>query len=186
MRIYLNEGWKFSEIFELAMCDADYDDVSMKEVRLPHTNRELPFHYFDEHEYQMVCGYRRIFAAKPEWKNKRVFVTFEGIAHSAKVFLNGKKLMEHHCGYTAFTAELTDALAWETENVLAVEVDTTEQQNIPPFGYVVDYMTYGGIYRDVYMEIKEQSYILDVFVRTRFENIVTPQTTKGQLWMVYV
>lgn len=181
MRIYLNEGWKFSESFEQAMRDADYNDASMKEIRLPHTNREVPFHYFDEHAYQMVCGYRRTFAAKPEWKNKRVFVTFEGAAHSAKVFLNGKKLAEHLCGYTAFTAELTDALTWETENVLAVELDTTEQQNIPPFGFVVDYMTYGGIYRDVYLEIKEQAYISDVFARARFENGVTPQTTEAQL-----
>lgn len=181
MRIYLNEGWKFSERFEQAMCDTDYNDASMKAVRLPHTNREVPFHYFDEHAYQMVCGYRRTFAAKPEWKNKRVFVTFEGVAHTANVFLNGKKLAEHHCGYTAFTAELTDALIWETENVLAVEVDTTEQQNIPPFGFVVDYMTYGGIYRDVYLEIKEQSYISDVFARARFENGVTPHTTEAQL-----
>ncbi len=181
MRIYINEGWKFSENFENTMCDADYDTSQMTDVRLPHTNKEVPFHYFDEHEYQMVCGYRRTFKAKEEWKNKRVFVTFEGIAHSAKVFINGKKAAEHHCGYTAFTAELTDALIWEKENVLAVEVDTTEQQNIPPFGFVVDYMTFGGIYRDVYIDIKEQSYLSDVFVRTRFGNDVTPQTTEGQL-----
>lgn len=181
MRIYINEGWKFSENFQNTMCDADYDTSQMTDVRLPHTNKEVPFHYFDEHEYQMVCGYRRTFAAKEEWKNKRVFVTFEGVAHSAKVFINGKKAAEHHCGYTAFTAELTDALTWEKENVLAVEVDTTEQQNIPPFGFVVDYMTFGGIYRDVYIDIKEQSYLSDVFVRTRFGNDVTPQTTEGQL-----
>lgn len=38
--------------------------------------------------------------------------------------------------------------------------------NIPPFGYVIDYMTYGGIYRDVYLDIKNKDYIEDIFIRT--------------------
>ena len=49
MRIYLNEGWKFSEHFEASMCGTDYDTSQMKDVRIPHTNKEVPFHYFDEH-----------------------------------------------------------------------------------------------------------------------------------------
>ena len=35
------------------------------------------------------------------------------------------------------------------KNILVVKVDSREVLNIPPFGYVIDYMTYGGIYRDV-------------------------------------
>ena len=181
MRIYLNEGWKFSEHFEASMCGTDYDTSQMEDVRIPHTNKEVPFHYFDEHEYQMICGYRKSFPAKEEWKNKRVFITFEGVAHSARVFINGREAASHHCGYTAFTVELTEDLFWDRENILAVEVDTTEQQNIPPFGFVVDYMTFGGIYRDVYMEIKEQAYISDIFVRADFEGDVTPVTTEARL-----
>mgnify|MGYP002093793779 CR=1 FL=1 len=38
--------------------------------------------------------------------------------------------------------------------------------NIPPFGYVIDYMTYGGIYRDVYLDIKNKDHIEDIFIRT--------------------
>ena len=50
MRIYLNEGWKFSEHFEASMCGTDYDTSQMEDVRIPHTNKEVPFHYCDEHE----------------------------------------------------------------------------------------------------------------------------------------
>lgn len=181
MRIYLNDDWKFSEIFDPAMCSSGYDASHMTDIRLPHTCKEVPFHYFDEHTYQMVCGYRKTFAAKESWKNKRVLITFEGVAHSAKVYLNGKLVADHHCGYTAFSAELTDALVWDRDNVLAVEVDTTEQQNIPPFGFVVDYMTFGGIYRDVYLEVRQKAFLSDVFLRSVFDTPVTPGTTEARL-----
>lgn len=35
--------------------------------------------------------------------------------------------------------------------------------NIPPFGFVIDYMTYGGLYREVWLDIKEKTYLKDVF-----------------------
>lgn len=48
---------------------------------------------------------------------------------------------------------------------LKVRVDSREDLNVPPFGFVIDYMTYGGIYRDVYLEIFDQKYLKDVFVK---------------------
>jgi len=36
------------------------------------------------------------------------------------------------------------------ENILVIKVDSRESINQPPFGRVIDYMTYGGIYREVY------------------------------------
>jgi len=32
--------------------------------------------------------------------------------------------------------------------VLAVDVDSRERADIPPFGYQIDYLTFGGIYRE--------------------------------------
>ena len=45
--------------------------------------------------------------------------------------------------------ELTQHLNWQGDNVLAVEVDSSERKDIPPFGNRIDYLTFGGIYRDV-------------------------------------
>ena len=53
-RIYLNNDWKFAEQFEASMTEAAYDDSTMQNVRLPHTCKETPLHYFDEHCYQMI------------------------------------------------------------------------------------------------------------------------------------
>ena len=50
-RVYLNEGWKFTENFSMDILQADIADEKMLSVRLPHTCKELPYNYFDEHEY---------------------------------------------------------------------------------------------------------------------------------------
>lgn len=164
-RIYLNDGWKFSEQYEEAMLQADYDDCALTAVRLPHTCKETPFHYFDEHIYQMVSGYRRKIEAPEAWRGKRVILTIDGAAHVSEVFLNGEKVGEHYCGYTAFSMDITERLSYGEENLLVVKVDSRESVNVPPFGFVVDYMTYGGIYRDVYLDVKDPLYLKDVFVR---------------------
>ena len=165
-RIYLNDEWGFAEEFSDALLHADCREELTK-VRIPHTCKELPFHYFDESEYQMLCGYARSLEVPKEWKGKKVFLTFEGAAHDAAVYVNGKPAGEHHCGYTAFTLEIGELLEYGKENWITVKLDTRESLDYPPFGFVIDYMTYGGIYRDVYLEVKEPSYISDVFVSTR-------------------
>ncbi len=161
-RIYLNNDWLFAEEFKEEYIFGNTDD--MKSVRIPHTTKELPYNYFSEEEYQMLCAYHKVISAPSEWAEKRIFITFDGAAHYAEVFLNGEKIGEHYSGYTAFTVELTGKLKLGEENILVVKLDSRENLNIPPFGNVIDYMTYGGIYRDVYLDIKEQCYIDDVFV----------------------
>lgn len=164
--IDLNDGWRYSKHFESEMLQPDYDDHGLEEVRLPHANVVTPYNYFDENIYQFVSCYRRKFKAEPGWRNKQILLTFEGVAHVATVYLNGKKLTTHYGGYTAFTVNLSTELFYDKENTLAVEVDSRESSNLPPFGNVIDYMTYGGIYREAYIEIKEPTAIEDAFIMT--------------------
>ena len=102
-RLYWNNDWKFAETWEEAMKEAVYPENEMEDVRLPHTCKELPYHYFDEHAYQMLCGYRRHFMAPEAWQGKSVELTFEGVAHDAVVYVNGTEVKAHHCGYMQFT-----------------------------------------------------------------------------------
>lgn len=168
-RIYLNEKWQFCEIFEPEMITMEYDDSNMQKVRIPHTCKELPYHYFDEEIYQMVSAYRRHIEVPADWMGKRVLLTFEGVAHACEIFLNGKRIGEHSCGYTAFTLDLSENLIYGEENILTVKVDSRESINVPPFGFVIDYMTYGGIYRDVYLEVKNPVYIEDISFHSQIE-----------------
>lgn len=177
-RIYLNEGWKFNEKYSEEMTKTDFNELNMEEVRLPHTCREVPYHYFDEQIYQMVCVYRRKIEVPESWKGKCVVFTLEGVAHESEIFLNGEKVGEHHCGYTAFSIDLSKKLHYGKTNVLAVKVDSRESLNIPPFGFVIDYMTYGGIYRDVYIDVMSRTYLQDVFFASEIKRDMSDKSVK--------
>ena len=177
-RIYINNDWLFAENFKKEYLSGAIDE-SFVSARLPHTVKELPFNYFSEDDYQMVSAYRRVIFAPAEWENKRIFITFEGAAHYAQVFINGEKIGEHYSGYTAFTIELTGKLIIGQENILLVKLDSRESLNIPPFGNVIDYMTFGGIYREAYLEIKDQYFISDVFVKPEFTGKIVSEVSLG-------
>ena len=166
-RIYLNDDWMFGECFDGSMLGAKPDVTDMKPVRIPHTVKETPLHYFDEHVYQMVSGYVRKLDIPESYKGKTLLLTFEGAAHLSEVYVNGSLAGEHRCGYTAFTMDISKLVNYGSDNVLTVKLDSREDVNVPPFGFVIDYMTYGGIYRDVYLDVKEKAYISDVFVSTK-------------------
>lgn len=135
-------------------------------VRLPHSPILLPLHYTDSNAYQMICGYRHRLSIGQELAGKRLFLQFDGAGHIATVFLNGQELATHRCGYTAFRVEITDAVRFGEENLIAVRLDTTENPAVPPFGFVIDYLTYGGLYREVWLDIREKDMIRDLFVTT--------------------
>ena len=177
-RLYLNDDWLFTEQFEDSLAAPEYPENTLQPIRLPHTCKETPFHYFDESLYQMVSGYRRHLLIPKDWQGKQILLTFEGAAHDSTVFCNGKKVGEHHCGYTAFTVDLTDNVLYGQDNLLCVRLDSRENLNVPPFGYVIDYMTYGGIYRDVRLEVKEKVSLSDIFVHTAIDFRSSPVTAQ--------
>jgi beta-galactosidase len=167
LRLNLNNNWEFTEQYDDKLLNADYESKDLKKIRIPHTCKETPFHYFSESVYQMICGYRRSLYVEKEWKGKRLLLTFEGAGHIAEVFIGGKKVGEHRSGYTAFTVDISDYVEYGQDNYIVVRLNTSEDSNIPPFGYMVDYMTYGGIYRDVYLDVKSEVYIEDVFAKSK-------------------
>jgi beta-galactosidase len=44
-------------------------------------------------------------------------------------------------------------------------VDSTERKDIPPFGGEIDYLTFGGIYRDVALRVVSSTFIENVFAK---------------------
>ena len=149
--IPLWQNWQFTENFEDQYLQPDCDESHFTEVQLPHTVKELPYHYFDEKTYQFQSCYRKKFAVSPNLQEMRLFVDFDGVMCYAKVFVNGQFVGEHKGGYVPFSVEITQYVEYgEAEsNLLVVYVDSTERADIPPFGGEVDYLCYGGIYRDV-------------------------------------
>ena len=157
MDIAFNNDWLFTENF-----DAGFDEAVS--IRLPHTAKEIPYNYINCRDYQMVCGYRKIFTAPGDWQGKKLILRFDGAAHEATVFCNGERVGYHACGYTAFYVDITDLVRLGGENVIDVRLDTRESLNIPPFGFVIDYLCYGGLYREVTLEVKDPEYIKEVLI----------------------
>ena len=158
----LCNGWEFTENWteEFAAGQGTF-----AQVRLPHTVREVPMHHVDHESYQMICGYRRNLTVTEEMKDKRLFLQFDGAGHIATVYVNGHELTTHRCGYTAFRVEVTEVIQ-PGDNLIAVKLDTTENGSVPPFGFVIDYLCYGGLYREVWLDVRSDSYISDLYITT--------------------
>ena len=159
-----NEGWQFTPVWDDALLWPGPCPVQTEPVRIPHTVCQLPYNYCNEESYQLLSGYRRSFTVPESWRGKRVVLRFGAVAHCATVYCNGQQICEHRCGYTAFQADLTPALRYGEENVVAVKCDSRESLNVPPFGKVIDYLTYGGIYRAVTLQLQEPVSISDLFL----------------------
>ncbi len=134
----------------------DFNDTWLFEgrdiVRLPHNAVDLPFSYFDEKVYQRSFTYEKTFDANPDWAGSEVAVVFDGAMANAQVSLNGALLARHKDGYTPFEARLTGLLKPQG-NRLSVVIDGAENPEIPPFGGAIDYLTYAGIYREVWLRV---------------------------------
>ncbi len=163
----MNRNWRYSAKTSAAAHEREFDDSGFTQIVVPHTNIRVPWHSFDEKSYEFVSIYRRRFRAPQSARGRRVFVDFEGVMTASTVWINGVRLGEYKGGFTPFSFELTPHIDFDRDNVLAVEVDSTERPDIPPFGYEVDYLTFGGIYREVALRIVSPAYIENIFAQPK-------------------
>src|ERR1700682_954839 len=159
----VNRNWRYSRAVAEGAHARDFDDSGYERIVIPHTNVRLRWHSFDEKSYEFVSSYRRRFKLPPEARGHRVFVDFEGVMTAPTVWMNGTRLGEYKGGYTPFSFDLTPQLDFSGENLLAVDVDSSERPDIPPFGYEIDYLTFGGIYREVSLRIVPATFIENIF-----------------------
>ena len=169
-------NWEFTQNWTETFGRGEGEAVA---VRLPHTVQEIPLHYADHTSYQMLCGYRRILPIPANYANKRLFLQFDGAAHIATVYVNGEEVCHHRTGYTAFRCEITNLVVPGEDAIIAVKLDTSENPEVPPFGFVIDYLTYGGLYREVWLDVREQAYIEDIYVTTQAEDVHVQIKTQG-------
>ena len=163
----INRNWRYRDEVPQGFEQREFDDSAFQKIVIPHTNRRLPWHSFDEKSYQFISAYRRRFKLPAEARGRHVFVDFEGVMTASTVWINGQKLGEYKGGYTPFSFELTPHLDWGRMNVLAVAVDSSERADIPPFGYEIDYLTFGGIYREVWLRVVAATSIENIFARPK-------------------
>ena len=159
---HINFDWLFKPDEVIDAIQKPMEDAVC--IAIPHTHQFLPFQYANEHDYQFISTYQKMIPYDVVWKNKYVTLHFEGVAHEAKVYLNGHFLGIHQGGYTPFSFDITPHLIKDKDQIITVFVNANESLNIPPFGHVIDYLTFGGIYREVYLQVRDRMHIEDVFV----------------------
>jgi beta-galactosidase len=170
----MNRKWRFHPAKVEGAELVSFNDAAFETVVIPHTNVVLPWHNFDDKDYEFISTYRRRFRTPAAAAGKRVFVDFEGAMTASTVWINGVPLGEYKGGFTPFSFDLTDHLRHDAENVLVVQLDSTERPDIPPFGYEIDYLTFGGIYREVSLRCVSPTYIDNIHAQTKDVLTSTP------------
>jgi beta-galactosidase len=56
-----------------------------------------------------------------------------------------------------------------------VQLDSTERSDIPPFGNEIDYLTFGGIYREVSLRVVPSLYLDNIFAHPK--NVLSGKPT---------
>lgn len=141
-------------------------------VCLPHNAMDLPFHYFDEKAYQRTFSYEKRFTVPEAWRGQEITLHVEAAMADARVFLNGTLICRHPDGYTPFEVSLTAGLV-AGENRITIVVDGTENPAIPPFGGQIDYLTYAGIYREVWIKVAAPVSVGGVKIETPSQTALT-------------
>ena len=155
-----NHDWMYAE----DQLSLDSPDGDFEKITLPHTNKMFSHHNIDNQEYQFISTYRKRFQYTQDMVGSEVVLEFGGVMLACMIYLNGELVLEHLGGFISFSVNITAQLK-EGENVLNVYVDSRERKDIPPFGHLVDYLTFGGIYRDVTLKILPSIHIETVFVK---------------------
>ncbi|KLI44160.1 beta-D-galactosidase [Brachyspira hyodysenteriae] len=159
--INFNTNWKFTKEWN---DNIKIEKLNGENITLPHTVAEIPLHYFSESDTWLVSGYQNTFKYdKSKLQGKRVLINFEAAMAACEVFVNEKSFGEHKGGYLPFVYDITDELK-DGENIIAVKLDSTEREDIPPFGNEIDYLCYGGIYREVQIIIVDDVSIENVML----------------------
>ncbi|MGC2999573.1 LamG-like jellyroll fold domain-containing protein [Streptomyces sp. G35A] len=115
----------------------------------------------ERHEDHMF--YRKLVDVPKNWKvgkgakGNRLKLNFGAVDYQARVWVNGRKVAEHTGGYTAFSADITDALKGTGPQEVVVGVTDTGGANQPmgkqstnPGG--IFYTQSSGIWQTVWME----------------------------------
>lgn len=155
-RYPLNNGWLYKEHFDQDDTMCCPESAGFETVDLPHTNKILPYNYFDEASCQFISCYKKTFTLPEKGDGRLVYLDLEGVMLACEIWCNGVFVGSHEGGYTPFTVDLTGVVCREGENTVVIKTDSTERPDIPPFGNVVDYMAYGGIYREVWLRMADE------------------------------
>ncbi len=158
-KISINSNWSFQKGSPRDSLAIKLDRKNWTGVTLPHTynpsgSSEIYRNQKEKVVYEGPAWYKKNLFIKKEWKNKRVFIRFEGSYIDTDVYINGREIGNHQGGYSAFIFEITDDVEYGVDNYISVRVSNEYNPGITPLGG--GYVKFGGITRPVSLLIKDK------------------------------
>lgn len=146
----LNNNWKFIKGNDVALLERQGELVN-----IPHTWNVEDVMDDTPGYYRGMGLYKKEIRIPADWKEKEVYLYFEGVAQVTELFVNGISAGKHIGSYTAFSFHLNKYLQFSASglqaNEIIVKVDNSHNEDIPPLSG--DFTLFGGIYRDVYIQV---------------------------------
>lgn len=133
---------------------------------------------FIPHDYNPVGSYRTYFEIPDDWKDRQVFIHFDGVKSAFYLWINGRKVGYSQGSMTPAEFNITQHIQ-EGKNLLAAEVYRWCDGS-----YLEDQDTWrlSGIYRDVYLFSTPQVHLRDFFIQTdldkKFQDAILKVTAK--------
>ncbi len=164
--IKLNGEWDFRFDAENV---GEKEQWQNKPVRKNWDKIEVPSTYnvaFPEKYYYFGFAWykKTIKIDKQELIGKRVILHINGAGLRSNLWINGSKAGNHNSPYSDFSMDITGFINGEIENIIAIRTDNKiDKSSVPDrFGW----WPYGGLYRDVYLEIIPEIAIENVWIDT--------------------
>ena len=161
----INNDW----LFHIASdATADYsaeklDCTKWQEVRLPHTPRYEKF--YKGEQWQGICWYRRTVEVD-KVRGEQLWLNIEGAMNVADVWVNGVHCAHHLGGYLPVAVDLTPHLH-KGKNAIAIRLDNNDNPVTGPRPIKrLDFLWYGGLYRNVSLIRKGEVAITHPFIDT--------------------
>ncbi|MBB5622628.1 beta-galactosidase [Pedobacter cryoconitis] len=140
--ISFNQDWMFSKTNDTVQRQSDW-----KKVTLPHTWNATDMQLTKDF-YEGEGQYKKQIVFGREYKDKRLFLRFEGVGQVAQVYVNQKLVGMHKGSYSAFCLDITYAVKIGEANTILVKVNNKARKDIIPVNHFL-FGIYGGIYRPV-------------------------------------
>ena len=137
----INQDWAFAKKITSAPASIPAD---WEKLNLPYTWNGKDGQDGGNDYFRGTCAFAKTLTAAELPEGEEKYLQFDGVNSSCEVFWNGKKITEHHGGYSTFRVKLPEI---KDENLLVVLVDNSPNDKVYPQN--ADFTFYGGIYRDV-------------------------------------
>ncbi|MFI3320979.1 MAG: glycoside hydrolase family 2 TIM barrel-domain containing protein [Rikenellaceae bacterium] len=158
--ISMYDGWKFTRIAKGDRTDYskfDVDDTKWQEVTIPHTARIEP--YVVNNVWQGVCWYRKTLDIPNYSADKKYFIEFEAVMNGVDIIINQEHVLFNQGGYLPTVFDATPYLK-SGKNLLAVRLNNFNNPTTGPKPQKdLDFIMYGGIYRNAHFIEKDKLYI---------------------------